>query len=95
MPASHWPGPADFQPHITLGLFDRAMEAEQVARIVGHQHLPIRGRVEALALLRRTAGGLETLLAVPLTLSLDTLRERLEEVRRHPQIGRASCRERV
>ena len=61
------PGPIEFRPHITLGLFDQAMAAEQVARIVGRQHLPIRGRVEELALLRRTAaGGLETLLTVPL-----------------------------
>ncbi|MDP1748680.1 MAG: 2'-5' RNA ligase family protein, partial [Reyranella sp.] len=42
-----------FQPHITLGLFARAAEAEQVARIVERQHLPMHGRVEELALLRR------------------------------------------
>src|SRR5215475_835056 len=37
------PGPAlgnePFEPHITLGLFGRAAEAEQVARIVERQHL--------------------------------------------------------
>lgn len=47
------PGDIPFRPHITLGLFERPMEAEQVARIVERQHLPIRGRVEELALLRR------------------------------------------
>ena len=47
------PGDVPFRPHITLGLFDRPMQAEQVARIVERQHLPIRGRVEELALLRR------------------------------------------
>ena len=38
-----------------------AAEAEQVARIVGRQHLPIHGRVEELALLRRTGKGLDNL----------------------------------
>ena len=58
-------GPAGppFEPHLTLGLFASAAEAEQVARIVQRQHLPMRGRVEELALLRRTADGLETLKA--------------------------------
>ncbi|MBN9089037.1 MAG: 2'-5' RNA ligase family protein [Reyranella sp.] len=60
------PGPVPFEPHITLGLFARAAEAEQVARIVGRQHLPIHGRVEALALLQRTDQGLDTLLTVRL-----------------------------
>ncbi len=55
------PGAPAFEPHLTLGRFDRAAEAEQVARIVQRQHLPIRGRVEELALLRRTSDGLETL----------------------------------
>ena len=57
------PGPdaTPFEPHLTLGLFERAAEAEQVARIVQRQHLPIRGRIESLSLLRRTAEGLETL----------------------------------
>ncbi|MCW5735623.1 MAG: 2'-5' RNA ligase family protein [Enhydrobacter sp.] len=50
-----------FQPHITLGLFSHAIEAEQVARIVGRQHLPIHGRVEELALLRRDHDRLDTL----------------------------------
>lgn len=50
-----------FQPHITLGLFQHAAEAEQVARIVERQHLPMRGRIEELALLRRDGDGLETL----------------------------------
>ena len=55
------PGREPFEPHITLGLFDRAAEAEQVARIVERQHLPMHGRVEELALLRRDGDGLETL----------------------------------
>ena len=54
------------EPHMTLGFFDRAAEAEQVARIVERQHLPMHGRVEELALLRRTADGLETLRSVRL-----------------------------
>ena len=54
------------EPHMTLGLFDRAAEAEQVARIVERQHLPMHGRVEELALLRRTTDGLETLRSVRL-----------------------------
>lgn len=65
------PGSMAFQPHITLGLFGTPMEAEQVARIVGRQHLPIRGRVEELALLRQESakhGGhkLATLASFPL-----------------------------
>lgn len=55
------PGPEFFQPHIMLGLFARAAEAEQVARIVERQHLPMRGRVEQLALVRREGDRLETL----------------------------------
>ena len=55
-----------FEPHMTLGLFERAADAEQVARIVERQHLPMHGRVEELALLRRTADGLETLRSVRL-----------------------------
>ena len=55
-----------FQPHITLGLFKGAAEAEQVARIVERQHLPIRGRVEELALLRRDGHKLATLERFPL-----------------------------
>ena len=50
-----------FQPHITLGQFSRAAEAEQVARIVERQHLPMTGRVEELALLRRDGDTLSTL----------------------------------
>lgn len=50
-----------FLPHITLGVFERGAEAEQIARIVERQHLPIRGRVEELALLRRDGDRLETL----------------------------------
>jgi 2'-5' RNA ligase len=61
------PGPETFEPHITLGLFSHAAEAEHVARIVQRQHLPIRGRVEELALLRRDGEGLETLASVRLT----------------------------
>lgn len=59
------PGPPPagepFEPHLTLGLFDRAADAEQVARIVQREHLPMRGRIEQLALLRRAPAGLETL----------------------------------
>ena len=60
------PGSEPFEPHITLGLFARAADAEQVARIVGRQHLPIHGRIEELALLKRTGDGLDTLLTVRL-----------------------------
>lgn len=56
-----------FEPHITLGLFGTALDAEQVARIVERQHLPIRGRVEELALLRRDGDRLETLATVSLS----------------------------
>ncbi len=59
-------GDEPFQPHITLGLFSHAIEAEQVARIVGRQHLPIHGRVEALALLKRDGDRLDTLATVRL-----------------------------
>ena len=55
-----------FLPHITLGLFSHAVEAEQVARIVGRQHLPIHGRVEELALLKRDGDRLHTLATVRL-----------------------------
>jgi 2'-5' RNA ligase len=60
------PGPKSFEPHITLGLFGHAAEAEQIARIVQRQHLPMRGRVEELSLLRREGDGLETLRTVRL-----------------------------
>lgn len=60
------PGPETFEPHITLGLFGHAAEAEHIARIVQRQHLPMRGRVEELALLRREGDGLETLATVRL-----------------------------
>ena len=60
------PGDEPFEPHLTLGLFGSAAEAEQVARIVGRQHLPIHGRVEELALLKRDGGRLDTLLTVRL-----------------------------
>lgn len=53
--------PEPFRPHITLGLFERAADAEQIARIVERRHLPIRGRVEELALLRRDGDRLEPL----------------------------------
>ena len=59
-------GPETLEPHITLGLFSHATEAEQIARIVQRQHLPMRGRVEELALLRRDDEGLETLASVHL-----------------------------
>ena len=55
------PGGEPFEPHITLGLFGRAAEAERVARIVERQHLPMHGRVEELALLKRDGEKLETL----------------------------------
>lgn len=60
------PGSEPFEPHITLGLFSHAIEAEQVARIVERQHLPIHGRVEELALLRRDGDRLDTLASVRL-----------------------------
>ncbi len=55
-----------FEPHITLGLFRSATEAEQVARIVGRQNLPMTGRVEELALLRRSGDALDTLASIRL-----------------------------
>jgi 2'-5' RNA ligase len=61
------PGPETFEPHITLGVFGHAAEAEQIARIVQRQHLPMRGRVEELALLRRDDDRLEALASVRLT----------------------------
>ncbi len=60
-------GREPFEPHITLGLFERAAEAEQVARIVERQHLPMHGRVEELALLRRDGEALATLASVRLS----------------------------
>ena len=59
-------GSEPFEPHVTVGLFDRAAEAEQVARIVERQHLPMHGRVEELTLLRRADDRLETLASVRL-----------------------------
>jgi len=61
------PGPEAFEPHITLGLFERAAEAEQVARIVERQHLPMHGRVEELALLKREGESLTTLASIRLS----------------------------
>ncbi|KAF0097457.1 MAG: hypothetical protein FD144_5108 [Rhodospirillaceae bacterium] len=58
------PGSEPFEPHITLGRFRSAAEAEQVARIVGRQNLPMTGRIEELALLRRTGDSLETLMSM-------------------------------
>ncbi len=60
-------GSEPFEPHITLGLFERAAEAEQVARIVERQHLPMHGRVEELALLKRKGEALTTLANVRLS----------------------------
>lgn len=60
-------GGEPFEPHITLGLFQHAAEAEQVARIVGRQHLPMTGRIEDLALLRREGEKLDTLATHRLT----------------------------
>ena len=59
-------GGESFEPHITLGRFDRATNAEQVARIVERQHLPMHGRIEELALLRRDGDALKTLARVRL-----------------------------
>jgi 2'-5' RNA ligase len=59
-------GSEPFEPHITLGLFRTPLEAEQVARIVGRRHLPIRGRIEELALLKRNGDHLDTLATVRL-----------------------------
>ena len=50
-----------FEPHITLGLFGHAAEAEHLARMVERQHLPMHGRVEELALLRRDGDRLDAL----------------------------------
>ena len=44
----------------------RSIEAERIARIVERQHLPIRGRVEELALLKRSDDRLDTLTTVRL-----------------------------
>lgn len=55
------PGNEPFHPHITLGRFRHAAEAERVARIVERQILPMRGRIEELALLQRDGDGLVTL----------------------------------
>lgn len=60
------PGRGAFEPHLTVGLFDHAAAAEQVARIVERQHLPMHGRVEELSLLRREDDTLETLLTARL-----------------------------
>ena len=59
-------GDESFEPHITLGLFDRAADAERVARIVERQHLPMHGRIEELALLRRDGDALEVVKSVRL-----------------------------
>ena len=55
-----------FQPHITLGLFERAAEAERIARIVERQHLPMHGRIGELALLCREGDRLKTLTTISL-----------------------------
>ncbi len=60
------PGSEAFEPHITLGLFGHAAEAEHLARMVERQHLPMHGRVEELALLQPRDDGLETLASVRL-----------------------------
>ncbi|HSI01920.1 MAG TPA: 2'-5' RNA ligase family protein [Reyranella sp.] len=61
-------GSEPFEPHITLGLFGHASQAEQIARIVERQHLPIHGRVEELSLLKREADRLDRLATVRLGL---------------------------
>jgi 2'-5' RNA ligase len=60
------PGGEPFEPHITLGLFGNAADAERLARIVERQHLPMHGRVEELALVHRRDDGLTTLASVRL-----------------------------
>ena len=60
-------GGEPFEPHITLGRFTSAIAAEQVARIVERQHLPMHGRVEELALLRRDGAELTTLTSLRLS----------------------------
>ncbi len=60
------PGVEAFEPHITLGLFGHAAEAEHLARMVERQHLPMHGRVEELTLLRRDGDELDTLARVRL-----------------------------
>jgi 2'-5' RNA ligase len=60
-------GEEPFEPHVTLGHFQRAAEAEQVARITERQHLPMHGRVEELGLLRREGSDLATLATVRLS----------------------------
>jgi 2'-5' RNA ligase len=60
------PGDEPFEPHITLGRFGHAAQAEQVARIVERQNLPMHGRVEELGLLKRAGDGLDTLLTARL-----------------------------
>jgi 2'-5' RNA ligase len=60
------PSSEAFEPHITLGLFGQAAEAEHLARMVERQHLPMHGRVEELALLHRRDDGLKTLASVRL-----------------------------
>jgi 2'-5' RNA ligase len=59
--------PGVFDPHITLGLFSRAGDAEHVARLVERQHLPMHGRIETISLLRRAGNTLETLESVRLS----------------------------
>jgi 2'-5' RNA ligase len=59
-------GREPFEPHITLGRFRSPAEAEQVARIVGRQNLPMTGRIEELALLRRVGDTLDTLASIRL-----------------------------
>ncbi|SKA21272.1 2'-5' RNA ligase [Enhydrobacter aerosaccus] len=60
------PGDEDFEPHITLGLFQRSADAEQVARVIERQHLPMHGRIEELSLLRHQGDALETIKQVRL-----------------------------
>lgn len=55
-----------FEPHVTLGLFPRAVEAEQVARIVERSLLPMHGRIEEICLVRLEGAELETVAQVQL-----------------------------
>jgi len=60
------PESREFEPHITLGVFVDALDAEKIARIVERHHLPMHGRIEQLALLRRDGDKLATLADVRL-----------------------------
>ncbi len=60
-------GREPYTPHVTLGRFDTAIEAERIARIVERQLLPIQGRIETLRLIDVRAGRVEELATVGLS----------------------------